>query len=355
MIGTLDMWDRSVLAFLTAIKISERKMQFKVTARFGFTLVELLVVIAIIGVLVALLLPAVQAAREAARRIQCSNNLKQIGLAMQNYHDANKMIPPAGAFIVGNSFFSYSAHARMLPYLEQSNLYQLVDFETSFNSQPNVCAQKIPTFQCPSEVRAEPKINGSLTHQPVSYGVNIGTWLVFDPNNGNWGDGSFGINARMNFASITDGLSNTLALSEVKAYQPALKDGGNPTGANIAPPSSPAQIEPFGGTFTLDWSHTEWVSGMVLQSGFTTAFPPNTRVPVTKSGKLYDVDFTASRLGTSVTRQTYVVVTSRSYHAGVVNAVLCDGSVRSFATSTNQTVWRALGTRAGAEVFEFAR
>jgi prepilin-type N-terminal cleavage/methylation domain-containing protein/prepilin-type processing-associated H-X9-DG protein len=330
-------------------------MKFRQAICRAFTLIELLVVIAIIGILVGLLLPAVQAAREAARRMQCANNLKQIGLAMQNYHDANKMIPPAGAFIVGNAFFSYSAHARMLPYLEQSNLYQMVDFTTSFNNQPNVCAQKIPTFQCPSEVRAEPKMNVAVTHQPVSYGVNIGTWLVFDPNNGKWGDGSFGINAKMNFASVTDGLSNTLALSEVKAYQPALKDGGNPTGANIAPPSSPAQIEPFGGTFTLDWSHTEWVSGMVLQSGFTTAFPPNTRVPVTNGGKVYDVDFTASRLGTSVTRQTYVVVTSRSYHPGAVNAVLCDGSVHTFATSTDQTVWRALGTRSGGEVFEFPK
>lgn len=325
------------------------------SSRRAFTLVELLVVIAIIGILVALLLPAVQAAREAARRIQCSNNLKQLGLAMQNYHDANRSIPPAGAFVVGNAFFSYSAHARMLPYLEQSNLYQLVDFNTSFNLQPNVCSQRIPTFQCPSEVRLEPKVNGALTHQPVNYGVNIGTWLVFDPNNGKWGDGSFGINAKMNFASITDGLSNTLALSEVKAYQPALKDGGNPTGANIAPPSSPTQIEPFGGTFTLDWSHTEWVSGMVLQSGFTTAFPPNTRVPVTNAGKLYDVDFTASRLGTSLTRQTYVVVTSRSYHPGAVNTVLCDGSVHTFSSTTDQAVWRSFGTRDGGEVVEFPR
>lgn len=189
-----------------------------------------------------------------------------------------------------------------------------------------------------------------MTHHPISYGVNIGTWLVFDPNIGAWGDGAFGINANNRFASVSDGLSNTIAASEVKAYQPALKDGGNPTGAGVAPPASVTDMAGWGGTFADNWSHTEWISGMVLQSGMTTAFPPNTLIPYTNAGRVVDIDFTASRLGTSTTRQTYVVVTSRSHHTGVANALLMDGSARSFSNSIDRSIWRALGTRSGSEV-----
>jgi prepilin-type N-terminal cleavage/methylation domain-containing protein len=317
----------------------------------GFTLIELLVVIAIIAVLIALLLPAVQQAREAARRTQCKNNLKQIGVALHNYESTTRMIPPAGCFTVGLPFETFSAQARLLPYLEQSTLYNLIDFSSSISSQPVACATKIPGFICPSEVRDVPKVvSPTLTHQPISYGVNIGTWLVFDPNNGSSGDGTFGINANNRFSSITDGLSNTIGLSEVKAYQPALKDGGNPTGAGIAPPSAVTDMASWGGTFANNWSHTEWISGMALQSGFTTAFPPNTLIPYSSAGQTFDIDFTASRLGTSTTRQTYVVVTSRSHHVGIVNTLLMDGSVKSFSSSTDRTIWRGLGTRSGGEV-----
>ena len=317
----------------------------------GFTLIELLVVIAIIAVLIALLLPAVQQAREAARRTQCKNNLKQIGVALHNYESTTGMIPPAGCFTVGLPFETFSAQARLLPYLEQSNLYSLIDFSRRISSQPAACATKIPGFICPSEVKDVPKVvSATLTHQPISYGVNIGTWLVFDPNNGSWGDGTFGINANNRFSSITDGLSNTIGLSEVKAYQPALKDGGNPTGAGIAPPSAVTDMAGWGGTFASTWSHTEWISGMVLQSGFTTACPPNTVIPYTNAGQAFDIDFTASRLGTSTTRQTYVVVTSRSHHVGIVNTLLMDGAVKSFSSSIDRTIWRGLGTRSGGEI-----
>lgn len=327
-------------------------MANKNRSKFGFTLVELLVVIAIIGVLVGLLLPAVQAAREAGRRMQCANNLKQLGLAVQNYESAFKAIPPAGLLQVGQPFNSPSVHSRLLPFLEQSAAYQQLDFNLGFNVQPIICAQRIPVFLCPSEPRSEPKVSPTITHQPVSYGVNIGTWLVFDPNNNQCGDGSFGINARFRFSNIVDGLSNTLLFSEVKTYQPALKDGGNPTGYQVPPPNDPTQMAAFGGTFTMDWSHTEWISGMVLQSGFTTAFSPNTLVPFDSGGKIYDIDFTASRLGTSTTRQTYVVVTSRSHHTGGVNVVLSDGSVHFKSNSIDRANWRAMGTRAGGEVVQ---
>jgi prepilin-type processing-associated H-X9-DG protein len=309
----------------------------------------LLVVIAIIAVLIGLLLPAVQKVREAAARIKCANNLKQIGLAVHGYHDANQILPPSGQFAVGNPFASYSIHARLLPYIEQANLYQLVDLNASYSSQPAVTQQRIPIYLCPSEVRDQPKA-GTPTHYPVSYGACVGTWLAFDPNNGQWGDGAFGINAKMSFASITDGLSNTIGFAEVKAWQPALRNSGTPTGANVPPPANPGDVAGYGGAFATDWSHTEWVNGEVLQSGVTTAFSPNTVVPYSTGGQTYDVNFTAQRLGNSATIRTYLVVTSRSHHTGGVNALLMDGSVRFVRNSIAQDAWRAMGTREGGEI-----
>ncbi|MCX7664538.1 MAG: DUF1559 domain-containing protein [Gemmataceae bacterium] len=318
--------------------------------RRAFTLIELLVVIAIIAILIGLLLPAVQKVRSAANRAKCSNNLKQIGIALHNYHDSNQEIPPQGVFTVGNPFFSYSPHARILPYLEQANLYQFVDLNAPHSSQPLVTQQRIATYICPSEIRDQPNI-GTPTTYPVNYGTNVGTWLAFDPTRHLHGDGAFGVNAKLNFESISDGLSNTLGCSEVKAYQPALRNGGQPNGHDVPPPSHPSQIASFGGGFADNWSHVAWVNGEVLQTGFTTAFPPNTVIPYTTGGRTYDIDFTAQRLGFSTTLQTYLVVTSRSYHTGGVNSLFLDGSVRFIRNSISQATWRAMGTRAGGEVF----
>ncbi len=107
----------------------------------------------------------------------------------------------------------------------------------------------------------------------------------------------------------------------------------------------------FGGSFKVDSGHTEWVDARVHQTGITTVFPPNTVVPYTDStGSVYDVDFNSSREGVSITAPTYAAVTSRSYHPGLVNALLMDGSVRSFPNSISQKIWRVLGTRSGGEV-----
>jgi prepilin-type N-terminal cleavage/methylation domain-containing protein len=318
--------------------------------RKGFTLIELLVVIAIIAILIGLLLPAVQKVREAAARIKCANNLKQIGLAVHGYHDANNELPPQGTFVVGQPFQAYSIHSRILPYIEQSNLFQFVDLAAAWSSQPVVTQQRIPIFMCPSEKKDQPVTTTTPPTYPTNYAACVGTWLAFDPTTGRYGDGSFGVNAHHNFGAITDGLSNTVGFCEVKAYQPALRNGGQPNGQNVPPPNSPSDVAGYGGGFADNWSHVAWVNGEVLQSGCTTTFPPNTVIPYTTSGVNYDIDFTAQRLGNSTTLQTYLVVTTRSYHTGGINALLMDGSVRFVTNAISQATWRAVGTRAGGEV-----
>ena len=154
----------------------------------GFTLVELLVVIAIIGILVGLLLPAVQAARESARRTQCSNNLRQLGLALHNYMDVGGKLPPMCILKVGQLSDTFSVHARILPYLEQSNLQNLIDWRLPWSLQPNVCKTRVPTFICPSEIQDTPAVQATMTHYPVNYGANSGTWFQWDPVTNAHGD-----------------------------------------------------------------------------------------------------------------------------------------------------------------------
>lgn len=324
----------------------------------GFTLVELLVVIAIIGILVGLLLPAVQFAREAARRMSCSNNLKQMGLALHNYHDTYGRLPPAGVYRTNASSSAWSVQARLLPQLEQANLQRLIDWNLDYSQQGNVARTRVPTYLCPSEpkdqLRADPKPNDpAFAYYPLNYVANMGHWFVFDPRNGASGSGVFAPNGKLGLASITDGTSNTMAFAEAKAWTPYIRDGGNPTASNIAPPNLPAAIAAFGGSFKTDSGHTEWVDARVHQTGFTTTFTPNTRVPFVQGSQTYDIDFNSSREGFSTTRITYAAVTSRSYHTGGVNVAIADGSVRFISDTLDSTVWRGLGSRDGGEIFSF--
>ena len=326
-----------------------------VRLRSAFTLVELLVVIAIIGILVGLLLPAVQAAREAARRMSCSNNLKQIGLALHNYHDTFGKFAPAGTYRKDAPTGAWSVQARLLPQLEQANLQQLIDWRFDYASQGNVCRMRVPTYLCPSEakdeLRPDPKpADATFAHYPLNYVASMGEWFIYNPLNGMGGSGVFAPNGRTNFASVTDGTSNTLAFSEVKAWTPYLRDGGSPSAANLPTPVSPAEVTSYGGSFKTDSGHTEWVDARIHQTGFTTTFSPNTRAPYVSGGKTYDVDFNSSREGVSLTALTYAAVTARSYHTGGVNVGLVDGSVRFMSQSIELGVWRAMGTRAGGEV-----
>ena len=307
----------------------------------GFTLVELLVVIAIIGILIALLLPAVQAAREAARRMACQNHLKQIALGMHNFESARGKFPP----MIGNDQYRWSAQARVLPYLEESGVADMFTFDQSYSSLNLVKTTRIPVYLCPSEENDRLRLkNGEPYHYPINYGVNCGIWKVYDPTVGSGGLGAFYPGDGLGTRAYQDGMSKTLMLAEVKAYNPYYRDGG---GGNETPPSDPGAVCSLGGNFKTNSGHTEWIDGRVHQTGFTTTFTPNTAVVCNGN----DIDFNSSRVGVSDTNTTYAAVTARSYHPGAVNAALMDGSVHTIAESVDLIVWRSMATRAGDETF----
>ncbi len=331
------------------------------SSRLAFTLVELLVVIAIIGILVGLLLPAVQAAREAARRMSCSNNLKQIGLALQNYESALKTFPPSTVSIGGSASQPWSAHAFLLPYLEGGNVHSRIDYNVGYhngtnkaNFPPNgVATLRVPVYLCPSEPNDQARLdaNGNPEHYPINYCLNVGSYLIYNPSNRADGGGAFGPNRSNKVSGFIDGLSNTLGLSEVKTYTPRFHDH---VGIPSTSPANAALVSSgyTGGAWSINSGHTEWVCGRAIHTGFTTTFAPNTKVPHIVSGVVYDIDVTSNREGRSQSDPTYGIITSRSHHTGLVNVVLMDGSVRGVASSIAIETWRALGTRDGAEVID---
>ena len=332
----------------------------------GFTLVELLVVIAIIGILIAMLLPAVQSVREAARRTSCLNNIRQMVLSSHNYESAHMHLPSAyqlgdGATATGNG--SWSVHARLLPYCEQANAFRLVDFDLPWSDPVNVNTgvptTRVPMYQCPSEINDTVRLDNSTGEAkvyPQNYGFNFGSWLVYDPVGGRKGDGLFYVNGEVRFSEVADGTSNTLCTAEVKAFTPYIRNTQDP---GLVPPNDPSFFASYTGELKLGASlhrntgHTEWCDGRVHHSGFTTVFTPNTNVPYVLNGDTYDIDINSEKEGNSTTKATYAAITARSFHeGGIVNVAMLDGSARTFSDAISLDVWRALGTIAGGEVVD---
>ena len=331
------------------------------TKRNGFTLVELLVVIAIIGVLIALLLPAVQAAREAARRTSCANNLKQIGLAVHNFESTFKKFPSSWRRPSDPeaSQDGWSVHAQILPFMEQTNLYGNIDFEQGYNGISHqsvnvggkfqrLAATRISGFICPNEIRDELRLkNGEPYHYPLNYGANLGVWFVFDPETQTGGEGAFAPVRGFGSGMYRDGMSNTVAFAEVKAYTPYYRNAGI---TDPVMPISPTSICSLGGDFKTETGHTEWVDGRVHQTGFTGLYRPNTQVNCDLSGKEIDLDWTNMQEGKSDDVVTSAAVTSRSYHPTGVQILRMDGSVTFLGNEIELSVWRAMCTRNGGEV-----
>jgi prepilin-type N-terminal cleavage/methylation domain-containing protein/prepilin-type processing-associated H-X9-DG protein len=360
--------------------------------RRGFTLIELLVVIAIIAVLIALLLPAVQAAREAARRSQCTNNMKQIGLALHNYHDVNGAFPPGALirYLFGNpSSTSYnngdcSVHVRLLPFMEQTALYNAANMNFGFfnvtdggqvkNSTTSIAV--VSTFVCPSGPTPGWNITGASGYTARapgnSYFASLGSTLEFasnqaqGPPNGPfpyYGTNGHSIGVR----DILDGTSNTIGMGEWKVgsgvlanrnLQDIIFSGAYPAGTtrnngtlNFPNPTLvkgfPAWMNNcakmyqagtgrYGKTVTLGES---WAFGLIGYTQGTCVLPPNAKVPncnVNATGSIEDVG----------------MFNLSSFHPGGANIVMLDGSVKFLKDSLSmQTLW-ALGSMNQGEVID---
>jgi prepilin-type N-terminal cleavage/methylation domain-containing protein/prepilin-type processing-associated H-X9-DG protein len=331
--------------------------------RNAFTLVELLVVIAIIGVLVALLLPAVQAAREAARRMQCRNNLRQTGLALHNYHDVYKQLPPGYRFQAMSPVNGMGTpNVSLLPYLEQENLQDLIDPNIPWFLLPPAVAQtKIGTFVCPSDVAPNPATYPFVaalgvpvgdTFATSSYGFSTG-WrdsICFGPGfsapSVESKSGVFAVHSETRFASILDGTSNTFAIGEAASGFPMCTGIGcsNPIPGATSKHGwlvGGAGLEPF------------YASGFRYSGGFGSTLEPINKTPVTDS--FYKIsgggflDCRARDCRASVDGGPHWVSNFRSFHPGGANFAFCDGSTQFLSETIDMTVYRGLSTIQGGE------
>jgi prepilin-type N-terminal cleavage/methylation domain-containing protein/prepilin-type processing-associated H-X9-DG protein len=317
--------------------------------RNGFTLIELLVVIAIIGVLIGLLLPAVQKVREAASRIKCASNLKQFGIAIHAYHDSMQFFPG-----VRDSYpASFSAHAHLLPFMEQTALYRQIDFTlastyTGTNAVPAVAS--VPFFSCPSDVGS---VVGGMGATPgvVFGGTNYVTCTGTGKSssgviNGDYltADGMFvllGPSGRPPLAmrDIVDGTSNTAAMSESTYGNGVAKLSAAPAPQDplvLATDISGSGMDPAtcaATTTFIGQRGDRWINGGYLATGYNHYLTPNSA--------------TLDCLNTS---NNYGLKAARSRHPGGVNLLLADGSVRFVSNSVSPQTWTALATRAGGEV-----
>jgi prepilin-type N-terminal cleavage/methylation domain-containing protein len=321
----------------------------------GFTLIELLVVIAIIAILIALLLPAVQQAREAARRTQCKNNLKQLGIALHNYHDTFNCFPPAHIRTDPNwpttggttNWRGFSAHSMLLPYIEQAPLYASLNFNTHHEAAPNVDPNntKLAAFLCPSDTPFPGSVHRGNNNYPGCMGPNLGQYVAAGVRNGVF---SFDIVVRM--GDIRDGTSNTIAFGEHfvgdnnnGGYRPGDVVRGIAYSGNNNKPT-PAQLDAYGVACDAGkanhHSHggREWASGMPAQTLFNTAAQPNWKYP------------TCQICPGCGWMDSQGMFPARSRHTGGVQVCLADGAVRFVSDNVDLATWQNAGSMNGEEV-----
>ncbi|MBA4031754.1 MAG: prepilin-type cleavage/methylation domain-containing protein [Planctomyces sp.] len=342
---------------MVSLRFSDPGSSRRGVRRLGFTLIELLVVIAIIAILIALLLPAVQQAREAARRTQCRNNLKQLGIAMHNYHDTFLVFPPGGVDgMKGTTGRSYSFAISILPYIDQTPLFNTIMANTGAGmgdpwNLPAYFTVDIPGYICPSDTAPT---NRSESPSLLNYRVSVGDTL--NDNNGTNTRGIFAFRSRTGMRDITDGTSNTILMAE------AVKGGIDTTavlgGVAVGVTTSTPQA-----CISLIDPATRTLTGAVR----TDFRPPGGRA---WDGRAYFAFVATAVRPNGPSCQSSTVdggwghATASSRHTGGIHALMGDGAVRFIsenisAGDPNATspgsgaspygVWGALGTRANGE------
>jgi prepilin-type processing-associated H-X9-DG protein len=310
-------------------------------------------VIAIIAVLIALLLPAVQAAREAARRSQCVNNLKQVGLAMHNYHDVNNALP-LGRTLQAGTYRPFSQQARVLAYMEQKNVFDALNFSLSSYDPTNAtaAATTINSFLCPTDTAVQipsgqvlPGYGWGGVHYRANEGTSVAMWYGADDTAGvNTAvmppNGLFHSDQLIRLADVTDGTSHTAAFSEhvigdfsnsvATEFSDTFQPGTHPLNSDEA--YNQCRAMDFTNLSFQGYSNVgaPWVYGYHSTTSYWHSGPPNSRSCM----------FPPSRIST----------TANSRHPGGVNLCLADGSVRFVKSTVDLAAWRALGTRNGGEV-----
>ena len=316
-------------------------LEVRLRRRYAFTLIELLVVIAVIGVLVSLLVPAVQQAREAARRTQCRNNLHQFGIALHNYHDAFNRFPPGGVrvpFDAATPTYRMPFVAQLLPYLDQQPVYNLIDFGQSWFQPVNVPATRapLPLWQCPSETTA-----GALLQFPSetfgNYGLNWGPFHYLNLDGDAPGDNEpggtvpvsspFGLNFGAGLRDVTDGSSHTLAMLEMLK---GIAVGGNDRRGRIwNEDSNTYQVCTRIGPNSKSRDHCQTA---------TCTHTPDQGLPYEPPPSAVSSGRGQSSLG------------ARSRHVGGVHVLMCDGSAHFLSENINLFVYQALSTMRYGEV-----